>query len=1472
MTAPTMFAKRYKVLSELGRGGMGTVYRVADTLHGDRELALKLIQVNGTITPELRLRFQEEFRAMSRLRHPNAVAVFDFGFLDSQTQYFTMEVVHGRSLNELIPAGLPLEQTYSLLTQLLQVLGFIHSRLYAHRDIKSENIRVGPDGSLKLMDFGLMDQLGTPSGGKITGTPGYLAPEVPRGGTVDAASDLYSVGCLAFEMLTGRLPFTGSLLEVIKAHIAQPPPELEAFRKDVPERLGEIIRKLLAKNQAARYQSAAEVLDDLVDLSGIQVQPQNLEQKQSYLISSSLVGRHRELARLQEAFGSVLKGSARSVFVGAPAGVGKSRLVSEFLLYAKLEGAIVLQGQCLEGGMSAYDPLASALRPLIPLSTPEEMAQYGRVLGCLFPELADASDPDAIGDPGDRKRALHEAVIAWIRAASARTPLVLFFDDLHWSDPRSLEAFNHCIQHMDGARLLCLATFRNDEAPASSPLWFTIEDKLTAYQPLTPFDREQIMLLLQSMLRKFTIDDAFMSLLFETTAGNVFFLTEVLRYLIEQNVLTFKEGTWHFPDEVGTLVVPANVEATITRRLDQLSAPARRMGRIAAVLGRYQDREMLLMLGDLDSDAFFATLDELVERQFLLKEEKRYTFPHDRIRETLYEEMPEAERRRIHQRCGEELERWYCGGKDVRIEELAHHFSRGEDGARAYEYLCQAASKAAAAGVLESMLGYWRQAEQILAGIDYPDKEQHLRQLWWDIGSKSFERSPQLTVEMLEKLVPVLEASLAAAPPPDPATLQRLIQAYTYLGIGYGAWGFPGKGSQSTQMALALLPVKNSLLEAAILMTDCGSLLSKGTIDLCLANAQKSGAPLFESDLTGHPPLVFQARAGASNFHSCVVFQGIRWDDAVLERTREYDRYLEGLDVFNLTEYWRGIWYAWTGRAREARQVLEEIAQNCRKNGSPPYIWALYLRPCLLYQEGAHEEAKSLILQALSYSHLEANELTKQFIHALAGFVHIELGELDKAEAMLAKAEAAGRSGPLYIVLMQALLGRAKLAMAQGDAILAREHLDEVVAMASEGPARNPLHLAVALRLMGRLAFRTGSQAEARACLERAWAIVSAPDQDNLIERGRLCLLLGDLRESQEGLVAARAAWCDAAECFHEIRNRHLLRRTSSRLEASRRKGPGVSEVQAIGPGVGNRNSLIMEKRLHLLSASTDSELFAIALDACVNTLRADEASAYLLDGSELRWVGSCDASGPRGEVPAELGHLQEACISKKACFYIEMSEAPGETLDVCPTSLLIVPVVVDDRTVAVFRLCRRDPEDPLGEAEQDQMQLLMAALTENRNGRSLYSSPVQLAEALRRSLDQISMSGGLGTGELLAALLEQYARQLRLDEVALLVNPGSPGFHHYSFPPRESLDFDSELVEQVMQSRQSICRISFPESLPAVSAFQAELHSFAVVPLENLEETLLYCVRRSVEHPVCEEDIPSFEACARVLGQLLSR
>jgi serine/threonine protein kinase/Tfp pilus assembly protein PilF len=274
--------QHYRLRHRLGGGGMGEVYLAEDTRLG-REVALKMLAPGTQSDPERRARFMTEARAASSLRSSNIAAIYDIGEQDGSI-YLVMEYVDGEPLSKRIERGpLALRDTLDVAMQVADALGEAHARGVVHRDIKSANIMLTPRGQAKVLDFGLakfLDPIDAAVGvdaaltfdrtiaGLVIGTVSYMSPEQALGRPVDGRSDLFSLGVVLYEMLTGRLPFQGdSFAAVIDAILHQPPPPPARFVEALPAAADAILRKSLEKNLDFRYQTARDFYIDLHNLA-----------------------------------------------------------------------------------------------------------------------------------------------------------------------------------------------------------------------------------------------------------------------------------------------------------------------------------------------------------------------------------------------------------------------------------------------------------------------------------------------------------------------------------------------------------------------------------------------------------------------------------------------------------------------------------------------------------------------------------------------------------------------------------------------------------------------------------------------------------------------------------------------------------------------------------------------------------------------------------------------------------------------------------------------------------------------------------------------------------------------------------------------------------------------------------------------------------------------------------------------------
>jgi eukaryotic-like serine/threonine-protein kinase len=270
--APPTHLGRYEVVSLLGQGGMGAVYKARDPAL-DRVVALKTINpvllAGGELRDEYLERFRREARAAGRLSHPHIVSVYDLGFDEAgATPFIVMEYVAGVSLETLLKENptLPVTQALEMVEQIASALDEAHRHGVVHRDIKPANVFVDPRGRVKVGDFGVARLEGSEltQAGVSFGTPGYAAPEVVRGGTADVRSDVFALGVLAYRLLAGKRAFSGATREAVAIDILErEPPPPQALRAEVPEHVSAAVMRTLAKSPEARTPTAGAFLQEL---------------------------------------------------------------------------------------------------------------------------------------------------------------------------------------------------------------------------------------------------------------------------------------------------------------------------------------------------------------------------------------------------------------------------------------------------------------------------------------------------------------------------------------------------------------------------------------------------------------------------------------------------------------------------------------------------------------------------------------------------------------------------------------------------------------------------------------------------------------------------------------------------------------------------------------------------------------------------------------------------------------------------------------------------------------------------------------------------------------------------------------------------------------------------------------------------------------------------------------------------------
>ncbi len=758
----TVFGNRYRVDAKLGEGGMGVVYKAHDSLL-QRSVAIK------TLTPALLgadgvRRFLREAQSSASLNHPHIVSIFDV-VEEGGSFAIVMELVEGKTLRELLP--LPIDRLIEITTQILQGLEYAHAQGIVHRDIKPENIVIAADGIAKLMDFGLARSEGRSrltQTGLIVGTVSYLAPEQALGGQVDGRSDLYSLGAVLYEAVTGHPPFASEdPISVITQHINVPPVAPHWHNPAVPQGLETVILKLLAKDPLRRYQTAREVLEALTSVrtatpSSPTVGPEKLAGPElvQRIVHSPMVGREAELLHLRELIDRAIAGRGGVVLINGPLGVGKTRLVDEAATFARMRGVTVVSGKAYEGA-PPFEPFVKVLRELARGVDSETLtARLGEFLPdlvALVPELerqVPKLPKRILGSPEDQKNRLFMGVARFLEETTSKSPLLLFLDDMHIADASSVELLQHVARRTETSRVLLVLAYRAEDVPSSPAgrMFGQVTHALSREAfctliALRPLGEEQVVDLITRMAGHPTRSVPFGQRIFEVTEGNPYFIEEVIKGLFEQGTLYIKDGHWSTDfdniQDYSLLEVPTSVHSAVEARLRHLSDPTRQVLSHAAVIGRQFDFDTLRALTETDETSLLDRVEEAIRAQ-LIREVRGagadiYEFAQPMLRQVLYDAIPRRRRRLLHRQVGEALEQLYARKLDAHLEALVSHFAEAEEPAKTLMYARRAAEKAAAVFAYDDAVSYLHQAIAAAQELDRPTERLELME---ELGDSLF--------------------------------------------------------------------------------------------------------------------------------------------------------------------------------------------------------------------------------------------------------------------------------------------------------------------------------------------------------------------------------------------------------------------------------------------------------------------------------------------------------------------------------------------------------------------------------------------------------------------------------------------------------------------------------------------------------------------------------------------------------------
>lgn len=805
------FGERYRVLRKLGEGGMGAVYEVDDLRRGTR-CALKVMTGAGS---EAMMRFKREFRTIADLRHPNLVKLYELHTEGAQW-FYTMELIQGADILEVLTGNhdthagarqtlrqkastlLELQKTMRIdaadvmadevarrgasvslraspasdlmslqfvLAQLLDALEFLHAHGIVHRDLKPDNILVDDAGRISVMDFGIVKDLDdiqqTGREGQFLGTVAYMSPEQARGRGVGPPADLYSLGCILYELLTGELPFQGGLFKVMMAHQDAMPPSPAELAMGIPETLVEVCLGLMAKEPVARLDigSVRRALA-LKKLTASFVRPHQHDKA-----GEVFVGRHGEMSRLTATLKKAVQGQLHVVVLHAESGGGKTALADAFLERARdVEGLQVLRGRCYEREalpFRAFDQVmdhAALLLGQWPRRDLEPILQDLHVAGCVFPVLRyaldvqsgarrgarsprrsphnDAAMPEALAhlSQEEGRKVVFEHLGRIFDAIQRRAPLLIVVDDLQWADAESMELLEALLKHNRAGRIMILGLSRPEGVLSEHSLRQTIirHPEIVEMMAIDPLSAAEVKELLALFLERDDLD--VLNNVSEQVGGNPLFVAQLALMLARHAISRLTADA--LPD----------LRQLVTQRLAVLEPRHRHVLEVAATAGGVIEFSLLAELSGLNAEDFSATLDVLVHDKLLrpVQEAEQgdeglsYDLYHDKYRELAYETLTERRRHELHRTMAEALE-----ARDGNSEALLRHWSGCGEYDKARFYGLRAAEEAAeklafgrAASLFEQSLEGWTPADdgELKTMIDAWERAGHLKDACADLA------------------------------------------------------------------------------------------------------------------------------------------------------------------------------------------------------------------------------------------------------------------------------------------------------------------------------------------------------------------------------------------------------------------------------------------------------------------------------------------------------------------------------------------------------------------------------------------------------------------------------------------------------------------------------------------------------------------------------------------------------------------
>ncbi len=1043
-----LIESRYRVLSIVGSGWMGTVYRVSDKARDGQIVALKTVNLDrpaAEISESIE-HFQREFKILTQLQHPNLVAVHNYGVTAQGALYFTMEWIQGQEFKPtrppLKPAG-----TIPLIVQACRALAYLHSRGVIHGNLKPSHVLITgeADPQVKIVDFGVALEARSPQAQSQFYTPHYSAPEVKGYNPLDHRADLYSLGAMWYQLLTGELPqfMQGPGRErLIALTLAE---ALEGQQQLSPQ-IAPVIAKMLSTAPGDRYASANEIIEAVNKAIGSNYALETRETARSYALRASFVNRQAELELLQTLWEQARSTGGKLTLIGGETGVGKTRLLEELETQVELTGARAVWGQCVESGGSAYHPWREVLRVLthyIESADKQFMREMGPVLSTVQPELwkqdymAGLEPPDELDSTAAQQR-LNNAIVQVLQTAAHLRPTMIVIEDAQWADEATLALLSFLERIPGQAGLLVCATYRTDEIGPEHLLATLSGERLQRIE-LGRLQPEVTTDLACSMLGLKELPSLLTEQLQQTTRGNALFVQELIRSLAEDGlVLKRTADGWQVNhDALQAAQLPESIRQVVRQRLAQLSTQASQVLGWAAVMGAIFWEDGAAQVGQSAHSSVRAALREAAEQELIVERDestiagdREYLFSTLTIQELSYEDIPPEERPAYHSRAAA----WLMARSDEHASErlglIADHLEKAKQPQQAATYLYRAGEQAARQFANTEAIAYFNRALNLISPNALSERYDLLlaRERVYDLqGARKAQRQD---LETLNELARKLGDS------------QR--QAQATLRQSYHAWTISNYPLSivTAQEAIRLARLaQDTTIEAASYLQWGQALWRLGDLAACRAQleqaltlARAAKARQWEADslrILGNVYYYLGDYAQAA----------VYWEQALPISRQIGDRPGEASALSNLGEAARS-----QGSYAQARDYYEQRLRICQETGERyGESIALINLSLVSHNLGNNQPALEYSQQALQLT--QKIGIRTHQAYALTNMGHALEGLARWAEAADAYQHAAATRLELgeHHLAMESTAGLARVLLAQGDTAQAMDRVNEIL-------------------------------------------------------------------------------------------------------------------------------------------------------------------------------------------------------------------------------------------------------------------------------------------------------------------------------------------------------------------------------------------------------------------------------------------